>query len=159
MGDLFETRQSRLLDVFGGEKSYSIPMFQREYAWTDEHVDRFWEDLLTHHDNNEDMEYFFGIVILLSKEEEHWEIVDGQQRFTTSLIFLCVIRDTLLKLDCKKDADMIERFIKPESILGKEQIYKYRLITSLTHKEFFQNEILHPKKSDLKIRNQIEPHI
>ena len=40
---------------------------------------------------------------------------------------------------------MIERFIKPESILGKEQIYKYRLITSLTHKEFFQNEILRSK--------------
>ena len=158
MGDLFETRQSRLLDVFSGEKSYSIPMFQREYAWTDEHVDRFWEDLLTHHDNNEDMEYFFGIVILLSKEEEHWEIVDGQQRFTTSLIFLCVIRDTLLKLDRKNDADMIERFIKPESILGKEQIYKYRLITSLTHKEFFQNEILHPKKSDLKIRNHMNTY-
>ena len=158
MSDLFETHQSRLLDVFSGEKSYSIPMFQREYAWTDEQVDRFWEDLLAHHDNDEDLEYFFGIVILLSKEEGHWEIVDGQQRFTTSLIFLCVIRDTLLKLNRKEDADMIERFIKPESILGKKQIYQYRLITSMTHKEFFQNEILHPRKSDLKIRNTINTY-
>jgi hypothetical protein len=62
---------------------FTLPRFQREYAWETEEVQQFLNDLLA---NMERPAYFIGLVILYSSEDgeaERYHIVDGQQRLLT----------------------------------------------------------------------------
>ena len=82
--------------------SFFIPPFQRAYAWGKPEILRYFEDLMRiiHSeldDNQHDkLEHFFGTVVI--KEEKSGfanksVVVDGQQRLTTTLIFLIALRD------------------------------------------------------------------
>ena len=82
-------------------KIFRIPDFQRGYAWQQEHLKDFWEDLV----NLSDGRFHYTGVLTLKQiqkidksDKEHWlvedhaynlyHIVDGQQRLTTFVIFL-----------------------------------------------------------------------
>lgn len=45
--------------------------------------------------------YLFGLVIV-HRDHEVFNIVDGQQRITTSTIFLCVLRDIIKERNYQK---------------------------------------------------------
>ncbi len=61
--------------LFSGS-TFEVPAYQREYAWTVDEVQDFWEDLRA---SLEAPEYFLGLVIL-TEDDRRRQIVDGQQR-------------------------------------------------------------------------------
>jgi len=83
--------------------SFFIPPFQRSYAWGRSEIERYFSDVsriieseldAKQHDK---LEHFFGTVVI--KEEKAGfanksVVVDGQQRLTTTLIFLIALRDS-----------------------------------------------------------------
>ncbi|NFS03182.1 DUF262 domain-containing protein, partial [Clostridium botulinum] len=71
---------------------YFIPDYQREYSWVEDiEIDDFWQDLENSIKENRE-QYFFGqIVIHNSIEENKKYVIDGQQRTSTSVIFLAVL--------------------------------------------------------------------
>src|SRR5574344_1208324 len=82
--------------------SFFIPPFQRAYAWGKTEIERYFSDVLriieSEIDSNQHdkLEHFFGTVVI--KEEKAGfanksVVVDGQQRLTTTLIFLIALRD------------------------------------------------------------------
>lgn len=82
--------------------SFFIPPFQRAYAWGKPEIERYFSDVIRIIDSELDpeqhdkLEHFFGTVVI--KEEKAGFanksiIVDGQQRLTTTLIFLIALRD------------------------------------------------------------------
>jgi uncharacterized protein with ParB-like and HNH nuclease domain len=91
------------LDTLFKQKLFRIPDYQRGYAWQKSHCKDFWEDLINLQPNRS---HYTGVITLKevppaaipadSKEywlvEDHsykmYHIVDGQQRLTTSIIFL-----------------------------------------------------------------------
>lgn len=83
--------------------SFFIPPFQRAYAWGKSEIERYFSDISriieSHLDikQHDKLEHFFGTVVI--KEEKAGfanksVVVDGQQRLTTTLIFLIALRDT-----------------------------------------------------------------
>lgn len=82
--------------------SFFIPPFQRAYAWGKPEIERYFSDIIRiikseldskEHDK---LEHFFGTVVI--KEETQGfanksVVVDGQQRLTTTLLFLIALRD------------------------------------------------------------------
>lgn len=83
--------------------SFFIPPFQRAYAWGRPEIERYFSDVSriieSHLDfkQHDKQEHFFGTVVI--KEEKAGfanksVVVDGQQRLTTTLIFLIALRDT-----------------------------------------------------------------
>lgn len=80
------------LHSFLSDKVYYIPDYQREYAWQDEQIADFWQDLVDTLKNNR--QHFFGqIVIHQNNADGKFYIIDGQQRTTTAVILLAVLRD------------------------------------------------------------------
>jgi uncharacterized protein with ParB-like and HNH nuclease domain len=82
--------------------SFFIPPFQRAYAWGRPEIERYFSDISRIIDSEIDkkqhdkLEHFFGTVVI--KEEKAGfanksVVVDGQQRLTTTLIFLIALRD------------------------------------------------------------------
>lgn len=76
--------QKSVADVFNG-KRFSIPKYQRDYAWEDKNLDDLWEDLLeAKNASNDSMGHFLGtIVVAKEPNSDVYHIIDGQQRSTT----------------------------------------------------------------------------
>lgn len=82
--------------------SFFIPPFQRAYAWGRPEIERFFNDIkrIVHSEldpkQHDKLEHFFGTLVI--KEEKSGfanksVVVDGQQRLTTTLLFLIALRD------------------------------------------------------------------
>lgn len=92
------------------ERLLRIPDYQRGYAWTENQLKDFWEDLLQ---LQSDRVHYTGVITLESVPEKIWSkweddqwiiedlgykpfyIVDGQQRLTTSMILIQAIIESL----------------------------------------------------------------
>lgn len=87
-------KQEDIKSLVGNQNSfYFIPDYQRPYAWEEEHISDFWQDISKSFENNSGS-YFLGSFILIKqKDSGRYEVVDGQQRLTTITIFLSVLRD------------------------------------------------------------------
>jgi hypothetical protein len=72
----------------------AVPPYQREYAWETENVDQLYDDLAFA--KLEGRDYFLGTIVTIPRESENiLEIIDGQQRLTTTALLLAAIRDHL----------------------------------------------------------------
>jgi hypothetical protein len=79
--------------LFMGNTTVSVPSFQRNYSWTRDQIDQFLIDVYESAESNQP--HFWGPVVFLRlpNEESNLQVIDGQQRLTTSIIFLSILRD------------------------------------------------------------------
>lgn len=76
-----------------------VPLYQRGYDWQTDQVEEMMNDLSEVIEEKQDA-HFFGLIVLNSDVEDKKKyVIDGQQRITTSFIFLSVIRNMFLKLN------------------------------------------------------------
>ncbi len=84
-------------DVFSDEFRFSIPRYQRPYAWTTEQAGEMFDDLLFAGTSGAEADpepYFLGSTVLVKAENDpQAEVVDGQQRLTTLTILLSALRE------------------------------------------------------------------
>lgn len=105
---------------------YSIPRYQRGYAWKRSQYETLWNDIIEQLDKL-DTGLFIGTVLLNHGEHEHSrvEVIDGQQRLLTLTILLSSIRDSLHELQQYDFASQIHRnYIADSEYAGEEQIPK-----------------------------------
>jgi hypothetical protein len=78
----------------------SIPVYQRGYAWGDDEVDDFVGDVrdLWNHDRQDQRQHFLGTMLCYNKLHAVYghtlEIIDGQQRLTTTSLLVLALRET-----------------------------------------------------------------
>ncbi len=70
---------------------FSIPDFQRNYAWGESQLEQFWIDV-TAVAEGKFPDHFLGPIVLLNSDNRK-PVIDGQQRLTTLVILAGVIRD------------------------------------------------------------------
>jgi len=101
-----------LEDVYN-KKIFRIPDYQRGYAWGEKQLIDFWDDLISLDGNRL---HYTGVLSIKVVPEEKWQswdderwliekrrffpysIVDGQQRLTTTSIFLQCLVEAIVKL-------------------------------------------------------------
>lgn len=69
----------------GSSKIYTIPIYQRNYAWEREEIHALIKDV---HDSLNKSVYYIGTLVTYKRDENIFEIIDGQQRLTTIYIIL-----------------------------------------------------------------------
>ena len=72
--------------LFEASESIRIPAYQRAYSWESKQCSQFLEDLL----EQKSKRYYLG-QFLFEKDGETLFIIDGQQRLTTTILFLSAI--------------------------------------------------------------------
>ncbi len=85
--------KTTLKDVFL-ESGYSIPNYQRDYAWKDKNFRDLWEDLEEAIEyNKKGHRHFIGTMVVAKNEDNKklYDIIDGQQRTTTIFMLLHVL--------------------------------------------------------------------
>ncbi|MFP6282683.1 DUF262 domain-containing protein [Helicobacter pylori] len=76
------------------EEGYSIPNYQRDYAWKDKNFRDLWEDLEEAIEyNKKGHRHFIGTMVVAKNEDNKklYDIIDGQQRTTTIFMLLHVL--------------------------------------------------------------------
>lgn len=96
LGEIYASGES--IESILTRSKYTVPFFQRGFAWEKEQVTQFWEDIYGIMDPGFSLEsvrpYFIGAMVFES-DDERTVIIDGQQRLATITILLSVIRDLL----------------------------------------------------------------
>ncbi len=103
------------------QEAYKVPFYQRPYAWQEEQ----WQDLIDDVKGltaNQDL--FLGSIVLVPEEHRpgvnYYEVVDGQQRLATLLIWFSAIRDSENEKDNTSFADHINKtFLFSRELDGK----------------------------------------
>lgn len=83
-------KELQLKDLFKSGKKLNVPSYQRAYAWEKEQLEQFVKDMLEV-STKQNGQYYFGHFIL-EEQGDHFEIIDGQQRITTFILFLMVCK-------------------------------------------------------------------
>jgi len=78
---------NRLLAVDG--EQFQVPPYQRPYAWGPEQIDELWDDIVSTLGSG----HFIGSIVLNTEDKHRPQVIDGQQRLTTLLMLLGLIRD------------------------------------------------------------------
>ncbi len=84
--------KTTIKEIFQAQ-GYSIPNYQRDYAWKDKNFRDLWEDLEEAIDNKKDQGHFIGTMVVAKNEDNKklYDIIDGQQRTTTIFMLLHVL--------------------------------------------------------------------
>ena len=99
---------------------FRVPEYQRSYKWGSEEIDDLLDDIRHAQLTAKDKEYFLGSVVLQkylrssgSLTYTCYDVLDGQQRLTTLLITMAVLRD--LATDAKLKASAAEAIYQEEN--------------------------------------------
>lgn len=94
----FKTKEITLKEIVNDKLEFLIPVYQRPYVWDEIEINKLLEDLEQNFKNNIEKKintnYFVGNTYVVKsnnpKTENLFEVIDGQQRFTTFwLISFC----------------------------------------------------------------------
>ncbi len=125
--------------IFSSNNTYQVPLYQRSFSWDDDHIEQLWIDI-SDTISLDKKEYFLGSIVVVLKDNNIREIIDGQQRLASLSILLCVLHDLL---EVKGDKD---RASQVDLHLGKRdfrsQDISPRLSLNETDGPFFCKQIL-----------------
>ncbi len=129
-------------EVFSERYAFSVPPYQRPYAWTTEHAGELLDDLLSYLGTSEEAveelnPYFLGSVVLIKGDRPEAQIVDGQQRLITLTILLATLR---AMVPAEFAASITRRLYEPADPLNNVPA-RYRLRPKERDAGFFQQYI------------------
>ena len=127
--------EKTLVQVFSDGYFFEIPLYQRPYAWTTEHVEELLDDLIDAMRRDSDAPYFLGSIVLIKSDDNaKSEVVDGQQRLTTLTMLLCVLRDI-------SSDDKLDEFVRQAGNEFKGTEDRFRLSARQRDRSFFEENI------------------
>ncbi len=131
-----------------GSRSFVVPPFQRNYLWEAPQYSAFWDDIW-YALGNGGAPYLLGFLVFSPSQsgEGPRQVIDGQQRLTTTLILLSALRAHYLSTGQKARAKEIENdfLLVPGGLFSAPQP---KLVLNFIDKEFFHNNILLRRSAD-----------
>src|SRR2546425_8947184 len=116
--------------IFSDDFVFTIPVYQRAYAWTTEESEELIQDLISAMEGKEVSldelsPYFLGSIVLIKGDEPNAQVIDGQQRLTTLTMLLAALR-SLIKSEY---VEGLTAFLceKGNAITGTPKRYRLRL--------------------------------
>lgn len=125
----------------GSGKSFVIPVYQRDYAWTRINCQKLWEDLVGL-SNNDRNDHFLGTLVTIGSGFQEYTVIDGQQRLTTVSVLLIALHTFLKNKKQKNDEEniLLEQLL--DFLINKysnEQDKRIRLKPNKQDKEHFES--------------------
>ena len=81
-------------ELFGESRTYEIPIYQRNYAWGKDEIETLVQDVYDSSKNKESI-YYIGTLVTFRKDNNLFEVIDGQQRLTTIYLILKTLNEKL----------------------------------------------------------------
>ena len=73
---------NQFTQIINGTTQFVIPVFQRDYNWTEEQCDQFWKDIVQVTRDGDDRRHFLGSVVYIASGDTtagltRWMLIDG----------------------------------------------------------------------------------
>lgn len=75
------------------KERYTIPLYQRNFAWRTEEVQQLLQDVYDAYEKNRLGYYYIGSLVVLKRHTGDYEVIDGQQRLTVVSIIAILLGD------------------------------------------------------------------
>ncbi len=137
VGVAMDVHKSSLLSVFDLKQRLEVPLFQRQYVWSEEQQwlplwktsSKFTEALEGRKDAPH---HFLGAMVLDQKQTPTGhvvvrQVIDGQQRLTTLQIFLAAYRDFCKAQGCNELSGECEKFLFNTGMMADEGVDKFKV--------------------------------
>lgn len=131
--------------MFGSHVRFSVPFFQRGYAWEKKQWEQLFLDLreqvideLTRGSSIDEVEHFFGPIVVMEQtgvtELKEFLVIDGQQRITTVYLLLGIIAEQLglkkhVSTDVHRHLGELRKFLVNE-VSGTDDYLKLKVFSS-----------------------------
>jgi len=152
---------NHLLDLLSSnDVTFFIPPYQRNYEWDKSQCEVFFNDIkriAISNLNGESSEHFFGTIVYVKNDTAFGEpsklvLTDGQQRITTTMLFLVAIRDVI-------EDKLNEKFINNKYLTNNnvtdETEYKIKLKQVETDWEAYLNIILNRNLTEVDKKSAV----
>ena len=144
---MIPTKQELLGMLSNNDVTFYIPPYQRNYEWDNEQCNVFLEDIMKTAKANlsgQITEHFFGTVTYFQSEHVFGQpdkliLIDGQQRITTTMLFLIALRDIITDDQLKAFVD--QKYLKNNNAVGEGE-YKIKLKQVETDWESYKKIVL-----------------
>lgn len=144
---------------------YCVPIYQRHYVWTREKQwEPFWQDIRTKAierlaGRERRFSHFMGAVVLESRSKPSvrqvpsFQVVDGQQRLTTFLLFLTAARHYAQALGYSTSEGNIQRYVlnSDPQLMEDPSVEIYKVWPTQSNRQLFVDIVSSESRAALKI--------
>lgn len=146
MSHTLTAKEQSLAKIFSDDYVFTIPGYQRPYAWGRDQAQELLDDLLgalasAPAQLSDAAPYFLGSIVLIKGEASpEATVVDGQQRLTTLTLLLSAVRATVH--DAAVQSGITKRIYEHGDVVSATQA-RYRLLLRERDRDFFRQYVQH----------------
>jgi hypothetical protein len=95
--NILPLKEQSIAEIYNGNKaSYEVPIYQRNYAWEKDEIFTLIQDIYDAYSAEiQNQTYFIGTLVTFNKGDQVYEVIDGQQRLTTTNLILGALGITI----------------------------------------------------------------
>lgn len=146
-----DAKDHPVISVLSDQRRFMVPIYQRQYSWTEKHWTAFWEDVLAKAEEVQQgkpkFKHYMGALIIAPGTDGYIvgatprvQVVDGQQRLTTFQLFLVAIREVATYRHFPEVAESVQNYIFNRPMSGdKEADARYKLVPTPQDKAVFHH--------------------
>jgi len=94
--------------LLSGTSTYVVPMYQRNYAWGEAEINQLIQDVVDYKKKGNER-YYIGTLVVFKRKNGSFEVIDGQQRFTTLSLMATYLKNLTYDDDSLLDMDWYEK--------------------------------------------------
>ena len=137
-------------------RRFMVPLYQRQYQWSNKRLEPFWEDVSAKAaellDGESKFEHYMGALILSPVEEgsqiartPRVQVVDGQQRLTTFQLFLAALREVARDYELEDLMGHIDGYLFNEpKTKDNDPLTRFKLTPTPSDRDIFHDIIKLP---------------
>lgn len=160
MRGIQDTSTADFRTIIGSGTKFRVPKFQRDYSWEKEQWDDLWQDIEAMIEAKDD--HYMGYLVLQTTEGKDYQIIDGQQRFTTiTLLILAAIKCIIKKGGNSEEERMRAKSLLDSYVGSMDPIsleYDNKLVLNRNNNDYYKDYIVKFDKlrvSDLKATDKL----
>lgn len=144
-----DTKDHPVIAVLGDHRRFIVPIYQRQYSWQEPRLQPFWEDVLAKAEEAllapPKFNHYMGALILAPGADGYKigatprvQVVDGQQRLTTFMLFLTALRSVAAKQCPDLKVGINDYLFNPLKSGDTEKDAKYKLVPTPEDRKIFR---------------------
>jgi hypothetical protein len=133
--------------LFTGDTRFTVPIYQRSFAWGADEVEELWEDISSAASRGGD--YFLGTIVLHKKHGGPQDIIDGQQRLACISMLFSAIRNVFLASNDKRENQLFDAFLGAKGYSRNASVNAKLVLNKINNETYMQNVIESRNLSDV----------